>query len=56
VARLQFFRAVAQERQEGRGYMSAHACGIVVAALHLIVASLTSRMMASSNEMKMYDG
>jgi hypothetical protein len=38
------------------GYMSAHACSIVVAALHLIVASLTSRMMASSNEMKMYDG
>ena len=36
--------------------MFAHAFDIVVAALHLIVASLTSRMVASSNEMKMHDG
>lgn len=36
--------------------MSVHAFDIVVAALHLIVASLASRTVASSNEMKMHDG
>lgn len=56
VVQKQFFRAVAHNRQGNATACPQSLVDTVATHLQLIVYSLTSRMVASSNEMKMHDG